>query len=38
MEKMMSKLSGGGIKGLMRQMKGMMGPGGMGPGGMLPPR
>ncbi|AVP96182.1 signal recognition particle protein [Ahniella affigens] len=28
MEKMMSKLSGGGIKGLMRQMKGMMGPGG----------
>jgi signal recognition particle subunit SRP54 len=39
MEKMMSKLSGGGLKGLMRQMKGMMGPGGMGgPGGMLPPR
>jgi signal recognition particle subunit SRP54 len=36
---MMSKLSGGGLKGLMRQMKGMMGPGGMGgPGGMLPPR
>lgn len=30
MEKMMSKLSGGGVKGLMRQMKGMMGPGGMG--------
>ncbi len=30
MAKMMSKLSGGGIKGLMRQMKGMMGPGGMG--------
>ena len=42
MEKMMSKLSGGGLKGLTRQMKGMMGPGGMGgmggPGGMLPPR
>ena len=38
MEKMMSKLSGGGLKGLMRNMKGMMGPGGMGPGGMLPPR
>lgn len=40
MAKMMSKLSGGGIKGLMRQMKGMMGPGGMGgmggPGGMMP--
>jgi signal recognition particle subunit SRP54 len=39
MEKMMSKLGGGGLKGLMRQMKGMMGPGGMGgPPGMLPPR
>lgn len=37
MEKMMSKLSGGGIKGLMRQMKGLMGPGGgLGPGGMMP--
>ena len=32
MEKMMSKLSGGGLKGLMRGMKGMMG--GRGPGGM----
>ncbi len=32
MEKMMSKLKGGGMKGLMRGMKGMMG-GGMGPGG-----
>ncbi|MFN3841733.1 MAG: signal recognition particle protein [Rehaibacterium terrae] len=31
MEKMMSKLSGGGLKGLMRGMKGMMG--GRGPGG-----
>ena len=31
MEKMMSKLSGGGMKGLMRGMKGMMG--GKGPGG-----
>jgi signal recognition particle subunit SRP54 len=30
MEKMMSKLSGGGMKGLMRGMKGMMG----GRGGM----
>jgi signal recognition particle subunit SRP54 len=39
MEKMMSKLSSGGIKGLMRQMgaamKGMGG-GGMPPGGMMP--
>jgi signal recognition particle subunit SRP54 len=32
MEKMMSKLSGGGLKGLMRGMKGMMG--GRGPGGL----
>jgi signal recognition particle subunit SRP54 len=32
MEKMMSKLSGGGIKGMMRGMKGMLG--GRGPGGM----
>ena len=31
MEKMMSKLSGGGMKGLMRGMKGLMGP--RGPGG-----
>ncbi len=31
MEKMMSKLSGGGIKGLMRQMGGMLKPGGMFP-------
>ena len=30
MEKMMSKLSSGGIKGLMRQMKGAMGGGGAG--------
>ncbi len=38
MEKMMSKLSGGGLKGLMRSMKGMMGPGGMGgPGGVMGP-
>ena len=36
MEKMMAKLAGGGIKGLMRQMKGLMGPGGIGPGGMMP--
>jgi signal recognition particle subunit SRP54 len=36
MEKMMSKLGSGGIKGLMRQMKGAMR--GMGGGGMLPPR
>jgi signal recognition particle subunit SRP54 len=32
MEKMMSKLSGGGLKGMMRGMKGMLG--GRGPGGM----
>ncbi|MFS1702765.1 signal recognition particle protein [Aestuariibacter sp. GS-14] len=46
MQKMMKKMSGGGIKKMMRQMKGMMppggGPGGMGgmggPGGMFPPR
>jgi signal recognition particle subunit SRP54 len=31
MEKMMSKLSGGGLKGLMRQMGGMLKPGGMFP-------
>jgi len=40
MEKMMSKLSSGGVKGLMRQMgaamKGMGGGGGMPPGGMMP--
>jgi signal recognition particle subunit SRP54 len=35
MEKMMSKLAGGGLKGLMRQMGGMLKPGG---GGMFPPR
>jgi signal recognition particle subunit SRP54 len=35
MEKMMSKLSSGGIKGLMRQMGGLMKPGG---GGFIPPR
>ena len=35
MEKMMSKLAGGGLKGMMRGMKGLMGPGGMG--GGLPP-
>ncbi|HRA36715.1 MAG TPA: signal recognition particle protein [Pseudomonadota bacterium] len=35
MEKMMSKLSSGGIKGLMRQMGGLMKPGG---GGFVPPR
>ena len=34
MEKMMSKLSSGGMKGLMRQMGGMLRPG--GPGGMFP--
>jgi signal recognition particle subunit SRP54 len=34
MEKMMSKLSAGGMKGLLRGMKGMMG--GRGPGGMNP--
>jgi signal recognition particle subunit SRP54 len=33
MEKMMSKLSAGGIKGMMRGMKGMMGGGFPGPGG-----
>jgi signal recognition particle subunit SRP54 len=33
MEKMMSKLAGGGIKGMMRGMKGLMGPGGLGGGG-----
>jgi signal recognition particle subunit SRP54 len=32
MEKMMSKISGGGLKGMMRGMKGLMGRG--GPGGM----
>ncbi|HUD43355.1 MAG TPA: signal recognition particle protein [Dokdonella sp.] len=36
MEKMMAKLGSGGIKGLMRQMKGAMR--GMGGSGMLPPR
>jgi signal recognition particle subunit SRP54 len=35
MEKMMSKLAGGGLKGMMRGMKGLMGPGAMG--GGLPP-
>jgi signal recognition particle subunit SRP54 len=35
MEKMMSKLSSGGMKGLMRQMGGLMKPGG---GGFVPPR
>jgi signal recognition particle subunit SRP54 len=35
MEKMMSKLSSGGMKGLMRQMGGLMKPGG---GGFMPPR
>ena len=34
MEKMMSKLSSGGMKGLLRGMKGMMGGGGMGRGGL----
>ncbi|WP_026374463.1 signal recognition particle protein [Aestuariibacter salexigens] len=39
MQKMMKKMSGGGAKKMMRQMKGMMPPGGMGgPGGMFPPR
>jgi signal recognition particle subunit SRP54 len=33
MEKMMSKLTGGGLKGMMRGMRGLMG--GRGPGGML---
>jgi signal recognition particle subunit SRP54 len=36
MQKMMKKMSGGGMKKMMRNMKGMMPPGGMG--GMLPPR
>lgn len=36
MQKMMKKVSGGGMKKMMRSMKGMMPPG--GPGGMLPPR
>lgn len=36
MEKMMSKLAGGGMKGMLRQMQGMMGGAGMGPGGMRP--
>ena len=36
MQKMMKKMSGGGMKKMMRGMKGMMPPGGMG--GMLPPR
>lgn len=35
MQKMMKKMSGGGMKKMMRNMKGMMPPGGMG--GMLPP-
>jgi signal recognition particle subunit SRP54 len=34
MEKMMSKLSAGGLKGMMRGMKGLMGGRGPGPGGM----
>lgn len=36
MQKMMKKMSGGGMKKMMRNMKGMMPPGGMG--GMFPPR
>lgn len=36
MQKMMKKMSGGGAKKMMRNMKGMMPPGGMG--GMFPPR
>ena len=36
MQKMMKKMSGGGVKKMMRNMKGMMPPGGMG--GMFPPR
>ena len=36
MEKMMSKLSAGGMKGLLRGMKSMMGGRGPGPGGMSP--
>jgi signal recognition particle subunit SRP54 len=40
MQKMMKKMSGGGMKKMMRSMKGMMPPGGMpgGMGGMLPPK
>lgn len=39
MQKMMKKMSGGGMKKMMRNMQGMMPPGGMGgPGGMFPPR
>ena len=45
MQKMMKKMSGGGMKKMMRQMKVMIPPGGMGgmggpggPGGMFPPR
>lgn len=42
MQKMMKKMSGGGMKKMMRNMKGMMPPGGMGgmggPGGMFPPK
>jgi len=36
MERMMSKLGSGGMKGLMRQMSGAMR--GMGGGGVMPPR
>lgn len=36
MQKMMKKMSGGGMKKMMRNVKGMMPPGGMG--GMFPPR
>ncbi len=36
MEKMMSKIAGGGMKGMLRQMQGMMGAAGIGPGGMRP--
>ncbi|BDX06223.1 signal recognition particle protein [Planctobacterium marinum] len=36
MQKMMKKMSGGGMKKMMRNMQGMMPPG--GPGGMFPPR
>jgi signal recognition particle subunit SRP54 len=36
MQKMMKKMSGGGMKKMMRNMQGMMPPGGMG--GMFPPR
>lgn len=39
MQKMMKKMSGGGVKKMMRNMKGMMPPGGPGGmGGMFPPR